>query len=92
MVGWWPGDGNPDDIVGGNNGTLEGGAGFSSGEVGEAFSLNGNSQYVDVPTAQSIDVSQGDFTVDAWVNFSSLTQGGSPCSGNGCDMSIVDKM
>src|SRR5262245_10935955 len=26
MVGWWPGDGNADDIQGSNNGTLEGGA------------------------------------------------------------------
>ena len=26
LAGWWPGDGNANDIVGANNGTLQGGA------------------------------------------------------------------
>src|SRR5262249_44765099 len=29
IAGWWPGDGNANDIVGGNNGTLQGGATFA---------------------------------------------------------------
>src|SRR5437867_10003102 len=49
MVSWWPGDGNADDIQGGNNGTLQGGATFGTGEVGQGFSLNGTSAYVSVP-------------------------------------------
>jgi hypothetical protein len=90
-VSWWPGDGNPDDIADGNNGTLVGGARFGGGEVGQAFFLDGIDDFVDLGNAANLHVSAGDFTVDAWVNFTSLTNGG-PCYGPGCDMSIVDKM
>jgi len=34
LVSWWPGDGNANDIVGQNNGTLRGAATFIAGEVG----------------------------------------------------------
>jgi hypothetical protein len=82
MVGWWPGDGNTSDLIAGNNGKLVGGASFAQGEVRQAFSLNGVGEYVDLGNPKALQVSSGDFTVDAWVNFASL-QG---------DMSIVDKM
>ena len=36
-VGWWPGDGNPNDITGSNHGTLVNGATFAAGLVGQAF-------------------------------------------------------
>ena len=39
MVGWWAGDGNTTDLVGGNTGTLQGGAGFAAGRVAQAFNL-----------------------------------------------------
>jgi hypothetical protein len=68
LVSWWPGNDNPNDIVGGNNGTLENGAGFALGEVGDAFSLNGNDQYVligqPVPTNLQI---QNAITLSAWI-------------------------
>lgn len=41
MVSWWPGDGNANDIIGGNHGTLQNGANFASGMVGQAFSFSG---------------------------------------------------
>src|ERR1051326_1464477 len=31
LVSWWPGDGNADDIVRGNNGALQNGATFTAG-------------------------------------------------------------
>ena len=44
MVSWWPGDGNPNDIVEGNNGILAGGATiFTPGEVGPAFDFPNSS-------------------------------------------------
>jgi Concanavalin A-like lectin/glucanases superfamily len=92
MVGWWPGDGNANDIEGSNNGTLENGAGFAAGEVAQAFSLDGINQYVDLGNDLSLQVSSGDFTVDTWVNFNSLGNSSGPCYGPGCDQSIVDKM
>ncbi len=39
LVGWWPGEGNGVDVVGGNNGTLVN-VGFTNGKVGQAFSFD----------------------------------------------------
>ncbi|MGH9945549.1 MAG: hypothetical protein ACRD9R_24610, partial [Pyrinomonadaceae bacterium] len=41
MVAWYPGDGNADNLVGVNNGTLQNGATFAPGKVGQAFSFDG---------------------------------------------------
>jgi len=41
LVHWWTADGNAFDIIGGEHGTLVGGAIFGSGEVGQAFDLDG---------------------------------------------------
>jgi len=49
LVGWWPGDGNADDIAGGNHGTLQGGADFAPGMVGQAFRLDGLDDHVLIP-------------------------------------------
>ena len=68
MVGWWPGDGNANDIFGGNNGTLVGGVAFTPGMVGQAFSFNGTSAYVSVPDSQSLRLGTSDFTIDFWLN------------------------
>ena len=70
MVSWWPGDGNANDIVGGNHGTLAGGATFAKGKVGQAFSLDGVDDYVgDAGTLSSFSFIQntGVFTIDAWI-------------------------
>ncbi|MGO8927272.1 MAG: hypothetical protein ACLQU3_10325, partial [Limisphaerales bacterium] len=40
LVSWWPGEGNANDIVGTNNGTLSGGVTFTNGEVGLAFNFD----------------------------------------------------
>lgn len=94
LVSWWPGDGNAHDIVDDNDGTLVGGATFAPGKVKRAFSLNGVSAFVDFGNAPNLHVSGGDFTVDAWVNFNTLSHPpGANLSGTPQgDMSIVDKM
>ena len=71
MVSWWPGDGNANDIVDANDGTLQDGAGFASGQVDQAFSLDGVNDYVLVPDSASLDLTD-QFTLDAWINPSSL--------------------
>jgi hypothetical protein len=89
LVSWWQGESNANDSADSNNGTMIGNVTFASGQVGQAFSLDGSS-YVDFGNAANLQVSSGDFTTVAWVNFDSL---GTPCGPNpGCDMSIVDKM
>jgi uncharacterized repeat protein (TIGR01451 family) len=66
MVGWWPGNGNANDVVGGNNGTLVNSPSFVSGEVGQAFSFNGsNDVLIGHPAALSPTTG---VTVDAWIN------------------------
>ena len=72
MVAWWPGDGNADDIQGGHNGSLLGGASFAAGEVQQAFSFDGASGQVSVPNSPAWDFSSSDFTIDTWVNFNAF--------------------
>jgi hypothetical protein len=73
IVAWWPGQGTPTDIIGGNNGTLNA-VSYVPGEVGEAFSFNGTSSYMLVPATPVLDVGQGNgFTFEAWVNPASPT-------------------
>ncbi len=69
MVSWWPGDGDASDISGGNNGTLMSSVSFATGEVGQAFRLNGG--FVEVPDAPSLNIT-GQITIDAWINPSEL--------------------
>ncbi len=66
MVSWWTGDGTPNDLQGANHGTLQNGATYAAGKVGQAFSFNGANQYVDVPNSASLKIS-GSITLDAWV-------------------------
>ena len=65
LTSWWPGDGNANDIVNGNPGTLQGGATFAPGKVGQAFSFNGGVDAVRVPASASLNVQS--LTIDAWV-------------------------
>jgi hypothetical protein len=66
MISWWPGDGNAQDIIGGNNGTLQNGATFAAGKVAQAFSLDGNDDLILVPDSPSLNPTSG-ITLDAWV-------------------------
>lgn len=67
LVTWWPGNGNADDIFGGRHGTLQGGATFAPGRVGDAFSFNGMTSYVDAPGLQDVLITN-QITIAAWVN------------------------
>jgi hypothetical protein len=51
LISWWPGDNTAIDIQSGNNGTLQNGATFASGEVGQAFSFDGSSSVSVADTA-----------------------------------------
>lgn len=69
LTGWWPGDGNHDDIVGGRDAILGGGATFGRGLVRGAFVLDGDGDFAEVPDDSALDVGAGDFTVDLWARF-----------------------
>jgi len=68
LTSWWPGDGDPVDIRGGHDATLQAGAGYGAGLVDQAFQLDG-SNYVEVADDPALNVGSGDFTVDLWVRF-----------------------
>src|SRR5262245_45350712 len=76
VVGWWPGDGNANDIVGTNNGTLQGGAtAAAAGMVGSAFTFDGTNGFVQIPNSASLRPTN--LTIEAWVRFSCLDSAGS---------------
>jgi Concanavalin A-like lectin/glucanases superfamily/Immunoglobulin domain/Immunoglobulin I-set domain len=74
LVSWWPGEGNANDVIGGNNGMVIGGLSYTNGEVGQAFQLDGTSGYVDVPASGSLNVGTNNgFTVEGWINPSDIS-------------------
>src|SRR5579883_1193085 len=66
LVSWWPGDGSAADSAGQNNGTQVGNVTFTPGEVGQAFSLSGNGDYITIPDSPSLSlrtISQSNFGI-----------------------------
>ncbi len=69
LVSWWRAEGNALDQAGTNQGTLVGGVSFAQGRVGQAFSLDGSSGYVSIPSSASVNFSgRMPMTVETWVN------------------------
>ena len=67
MVAWWPGDASTSDLAGANDGSIVGGVTYAAGRVGQAFSLDGSTGWVQVPDSASLRVT-GQITIDAWIN------------------------
>jgi len=94
LISWWPGDGNADDRMNNNPGTAMNGTTYGEGKVLGAFSFDGIDDYVWIGNPDNLKLSQGEYTVDAWVNFTSLIApaGSGLCIYPGCDFTIVSKM
>jgi hypothetical protein len=73
MVGWWPGDGNANDLADAHNGNLLAGAAIDAGKVGQAFKLDGSTGAVQIPDPNSNLGGFDKLTIDAWVNPDRLT-------------------
>src|SRR5581483_3944519 len=73
VVSWWKGEGNAVDAISGINGILHG-AGFTSGEVGSAFTFDGTTQYIEVPSSPVFNPS-GSFSLEAWIYATSASHG-----------------
>jgi len=74
IVAWWPGESNAGDVLAGNNGVLQAGLGFASGETGLAFNFLQTNQTVRVPASTALDVGAGaGFTLEAWINPTDVT-------------------
>jgi hypothetical protein len=75
MVSWWPGDGAANDVAGGNNGVLQGGAtAGATGMVANTFSFDGTNSYVQIP--DSAGLKPTNLTIEAWVRFTGLDSSG----------------
>jgi hypothetical protein len=81
LVSWWPGEGGANDVVSTNNGTLQGGATFVAGLVGQAFNFDPASGTVIVPDSASLRLTS-QLTIEAWIK----------TRGTSTDYSIVSKM
>ena len=57
-VSWWPGDGTAMDIADGDHGTMQNGAAFAAGKVGQAFSLDGLNDIVHVANSSNLEPQQ----------------------------------
>jgi len=66
-VGWWSGDGIANDLVDGNHGSLQNGATFTVGIVGQSFNLDGVDDYVDIGQLPQLQGAQ-EITVMGWIN------------------------
>jgi photosystem II stability/assembly factor-like uncharacterized protein len=70
LVSWWDGDGNANDRMNRNQGSLVNGTTFATGLVGQAFSFDGVDDYVSAP-GTGIDSLQ-QLTIEAWVRLNSM--------------------
>jgi len=71
LIGWWPGEGNANDIAGTNNGLLQGGAIASvAGVVNSGLGFDGANSFVQVLDAPSLKPTN--LTITCWVRFDSL--------------------
>lgn len=69
LIGWWPGNGTPDDFLGNHNGVLGAEAGFASGYVDKAFIFDGVDDFVSVMDSTSSTQLDGfdELTLSAWI-------------------------
>jgi hypothetical protein len=72
IINWWRGEDDVHDSVGGNNGIAEGELGFTAGEVGQAFSFDGQTAFVG--TSMEVTNPQ-EFSISMWFN-TTTTNGG----------------
>ena len=71
LVAWYPGEGNTNDIAGGNNGIPIGQLQYVPGKVGQAFSISGDgTDYVQVPDSPNLEPTN--VSVEAWVKSSGV--------------------
>ena len=82
LISWWKGDGNALDSVGGHHGSMQNGASFATGRIGQAFSLAGTGDYMDAGSDDVFNFNSGagNFTISAWIKPSTLERTGASAS------------
>lgn len=67
QVGWWSGDGNANDIAGGNNGTLQNGAIHTIGKVGQSLTFDGENAVLATQNS-TLNTAFPTISIEGWVN------------------------
>ncbi len=73
LVSWWRAEGNASDFRGINNGTLQNGATFSMGKVGQAFSFDGVNDWVQISDSPSFTFNTDEISVESWIKLTADT-------------------
>ena len=74
LAAWYNADANTNDSSGnGNNGAAQGAMGYAIGKVGQAFSFDGSTGFVQIPNAASLNPTSA-ITMDAWINPTNCTK------------------
>lgn len=68
LTGYWQAEGNTNDVLGTNNGTLVNGATFGVGMVGQAFSFDGVDDYVSLGSSNATKITHNQLNLSAWIN------------------------
>lgn len=96
MVSWWDGEGDANDIIGTNDGTLVNGATFAPGKVSQAFSFDGTDDYVSLADSSTLDFNTNSpMSVDLWIyrtrdyNRQTLLGKQSGCTANGMNYTLA---
>jgi cysteine-rich repeat protein len=76
ILAWWPGNGNSNDVVAGRDGILQGDATYATGKVGQAFSFDGDGDYVEIADDPAWELGTGPFTIETWVRFDARADSG----------------
>lgn len=83
LFGWWPGNGNTDELLYTNNAELFGDATFAAGKVDYGFSFDGDGDYASVSNSPYLNLTTNeDFSIECWIQAPSTATGW---------MNIVDK-
>lgn len=74
LMGYWDFDGGAQDRSGrGHHGQLKNGATLAPGKFGNALSLDGVDDYVEVPHAADLNPDYGNLTIAGWIKFQDKT-------------------
>jgi hypothetical protein len=66
LIGFWAGNGNTEDSIGGDTAELVGGADYAPGLAGQAFNLETPGSYVKIPRTAALDPGS-QVTVEFWM-------------------------
>lgn len=75
LTAWYAGDGNPNDLQGGNNATLENGATYGNGKVGQGFQFDGVDDQIMIPDNPNQN-GGSNLTIETWIKPTFLNHGG----------------